>query len=77
VLFQSVTMLRILAPSLGALCTASAMGGGGGGRTCPAAAPWFTGDPDYQGQNPIDAPLRGNSTTWRAASTPHIPLCFA
>ena len=35
------------------------MGGGGGGQTCPAQAPWFTGNPDYE-QTPIGAPLRGN-----------------
>ena len=36
-------------------------GGGGGGRTCPAEAPWFTGDPDFVGNNPMGAPLRGNA----------------
>jgi hypothetical protein len=53
------SMVRTLA--LAALTAgARSMGGGGGGQACPNAAPWFTGNPDYVGQNPLAAPLRGN-----------------
>lgn len=42
------------------LAQTAAMGGGGGGQTCPASAPFFTGNPTYEGNTPIGAPLRGN-----------------
>lgn len=52
-------MLRVIGLAATA-SLAAGMGGGGGGRSCPAERPFFTGDPVYETEEPQGTPLRGN-----------------